>query len=83
MHVTLFSGASAFMLVSMVSSAVAAVLARDGMEGKRDIQYCTVDDYLGAISSYVPGQADYTSFCSRLIHITDSTTTVATTTPVT
>ena len=68
---------SALLITSFITSAFAVPAGP-----KRDIQYCTVDDILGPLSSYLPIQADVDQFCSTLIGITNVDTTVATTTPI-
>ena len=44
-------------------------------------QYCTVDDVLGPLTSYLPISVDATSFCSSFISIGNYTSYVATVTP--
>ena len=73
----LLFAASALLTASFITSAFA-----DPAGPKRDIQYCTVDDILGPLSSYLPIQADVNQFCSTLIGITNVDITVATTTPI-
>jgi hypothetical protein len=73
----LLFAASALLAASFIASAFAIPAGP-----KRDIQYCTVDDILGPLSSYLPIQADVNQFCSTLIGITNVDITVATTTPI-
>jgi hypothetical protein len=73
----LLFAASALLIASFIASAFAVPAGP-----KRDIQYCTVDDILGPLSSYLPIQADVDQFCSTLIGITNVDTTVTTTTPI-
>ena len=73
----LLFAASALFITSFIASTFAVPAGP-----KRAIQYCTVDDILGPLSSYLPIQADVDQFCSTLIGITNVDTTVATTTPL-
>ena len=73
----LLFAASALLAASFIASAFAVPAGP-----KRDIQYCTIDDILGPLSSYLPIQADVNQFCSTLIGITNVDITVATTTPI-
>jgi hypothetical protein len=73
----LLFAASALLTASFIAPAFAVPAGP-----KRDIKYCTVDDILGPLSSYLPFQADVTQFCSTLIGITNVDITVVTTTPI-
>ncbi|KKY20462.1 hypothetical protein UCRPC4_g04164 [Phaeomoniella chlamydospora] len=90
MHFSFSSVASAITVSSLVLSASAGVVNRGQIPAIPELikrhyydspQYCTVDDILGPLTSYLPITLDATSFCSTYISIANTTSYVATTTP--
>ena len=83
MHVPFVSLALALTLIAaaIASKETGVNWPRQGTTTTPNIMYCTEDDYLAPLQSYLPITADATSFCSHLFGITNVKLTVATVTP--